>query len=366
MTNNKPLVTVLMPVYNAERYLRQAIESILSQTFTDFEYLIVDDGSTDTSRDIIRSYHDLRIRLIENDKNQGIIKTLNRGLALAKGEYIARQDADDISRPTRLEKQVAFLNSFPEIVLLGTEVNSIDQRGRRSKPFGCCTLSSELSIRWQLMFDNPFVHPSVMMRTEIVRNIGGYDEHFLACEDYDLFSRLTYAYKTTNLKETLLDYRFQSNSVDASRTKENTLLIGDILRRTYTGYMKVNPPEEWINAWLSIKNPHGLYSSVNLKEFLRYIDRTYTKFISLYPNAQSDQEIKNQIAHMLIRIAFNMARKDRINSIYCFCHVFKRNIQLACKFLPKYIVIIILGPYKNFILMKLRKYRLKKVKLHLN
>jgi len=357
MTNNKPMVTVLMPVYNAERFLRQAIESILSQTFTGFEYLIIDDGSIDASRDIVRSYNDKRIRFIESEKNLGLIKTLNRGLALAKGEYIARQDADDISHPTRLEKQVTFLNSYPEIVLLGTEVNSIDQHGRRSKPYGCSTVSSALAIRWQLMFDNPFVHPSVMMRTEIVRKFGGYDEHFLDCEDYDLFSRLTYIYKTTNLKETLLDYRYHPESIDANRTKENNLLIGDILRRTYTNYMKVDPPEELIGIWLSIKNPHDFHSSINVKEFIKYIDFIYNKFISIYPNAQSDKEIKKQIAYMLIRISYNTTLKDRITSIFCFYHVFKRNIQLACRFLPKYIIMIILGPYKDLVSKKFRKYR---------
>lgn len=122
MTNRLPSVTILMPVYNGERFLRQTIESILNQTFTDFEYLIIDDASTDTSRDIIRCFNDPRIRLVENVKNDGLIKTLNRGLALAQGEYIARQDQDDISHPTRIEKQFAFLNDNPEIVLLGTQI----------------------------------------------------------------------------------------------------------------------------------------------------------------------------------------------------------------------------------------------------
>src|SRR3989344_7907586 len=204
MINNNPMVTVLMPVYNGERYLRQYIESILNQAYKDYELLIIDDASTDTSRKIIHSYHDPRIRLIENTGNLGLIKTLNHGLSLAKGDYIARQDQDDISHPMRLEKQVGYLNSHPEIVLLGTRIDTIDQKGRKSESYGYSTASSEDAIYWQLMFTNPFAHPSVMMRATTVRAIGGYDEYFIDCEDYDLFSRLTHAHKTTNLNEALL------------------------------------------------------------------------------------------------------------------------------------------------------------------
>lgn len=356
MIDNKPLVSVLMPVYNGEHYLRESIESILRQTFTDFEYLIVDDGSNDSSRDIIRSYSDSRIRLVENVKNLGLIKTLNRGLALARGEYIARQDQDDISRPSRLGKQVAFLKSHPEIVLLGTRVNSIDHHGRKSRLYGCCTVRSKLAIRWQLMFDNPFVHPSVMMRTKIVRDdMGGYDEHFSECEDYDLFSRLAFSYEATNLEETLLDYRYHSGSMDANRTKENNLLIADILRRNFSRYMNVAPDEEWVKFWLSINNHSDSDSSVNAKKLLRYIESAYSKFISICSVAQSDAEIKKCLSHMLIRISYNLALKDRLASISYFRRIFKRDIFLACSFLPKYLAAVILGPHRTFVSQKLRR-----------
>ena len=356
MTNSGPKVTVLMAVYNGERYLRESIESILNQTFTDFEYLIIDVCSMDSSRDIIRSYGEPRIRLIKNANNLGLIKTLNRGLALAKGQYIARQDQDDISHPERLKKQADFLISHPEIVLLGTRVNSIDPYGRKSKLYGCCTVSSELAIRWQLMFDNPFVHPSVMMRTEIVRKIGGYDEHFLECEDYDLFSRLAYTYRTTNLKEALLDYRYHFDSMDANRTKENSLLIGDIYRRTFKIYMNVEPPKEWVRLWLSVKNHHNFNCAINMKKLVNYIEFAYNKFVSIYPAAKSDAEIKKHMSHMLIRISYNLVLKDCIASIYCFYCVFKRDVLLACAFLPKYFVALILGSHRTFLSKKLRGY----------
>ena len=118
-----------MSVYNGEKYLREAIESILNQTFTDFEFLIVNDGSTDSSLEIILSYPDERIRVIRNDRNIGLTKSLNKALQQAKGEYIARQDADDISLQNRFEEQLIYLEKHPEVALLGTSAYKIDERG---------------------------------------------------------------------------------------------------------------------------------------------------------------------------------------------------------------------------------------------
>src|SRR5581483_9504087 len=117
---SKPIVTVLMSVYNGERYLREAIESILVQTWQDFELVCINDGSTDQSREIVLSFNDPRIRLVDNEQNLGLAKSLNKGLMLARGNLIARQDADDISEPDRLLKQVAFLEQWSEIVLVGS------------------------------------------------------------------------------------------------------------------------------------------------------------------------------------------------------------------------------------------------------
>lgn len=357
MAANLLKVTVLMPVYNGERYIRKAIDSILNQTFTTFEFLIIDDASTDSSYDIIRSYTDPQIKLIKNTKNLGLIKTLNLGLSLAKGQYIARQDQDDISHPTRLQKQVLFLDSHPKIALLGTQVNSIDQYGRKNQPFGCCTVSSEQAIRWQVMFDNPFVHPSVMMRAKVVRDIGGYNEHFSECEDYDLFSRIVTAYKTTNLKESLLDYRYHSSSMNANRSKENNLLIGDILRRTYSGNINIAPDEEWIDLWLSINNPYSYKPTVNAKKLVMYIEFTYSKFISIYPLAKSNTEIKKHISHLLIRISYILASKKLYESLYCFFYVLKKDFFLTCRFLPRYLIVIILGRHKTLLSESAKKFK---------
>jgi glycosyltransferase involved in cell wall biosynthesis len=157
-----PKVTMLMSVYNGARFLREAIESILGQTFRDFEFLIVDDGSTDDSREMILSYCDPRVRLVINDRNVGLPRSLNRGLDLAQGEYVARQDADDISESARLAKQVAFLDSYHDVALLGTWYRKIDEGGRiiGDRQLPC----DHVRIRWCQLFFCPFVHTAIMLR----------------------------------------------------------------------------------------------------------------------------------------------------------------------------------------------------------
>ncbi len=356
MTDSTPLITVLMPVYNGSRYVRQAIESVLAQTYPDFEYLIIDDGSTDATRDIILSYSDPRIKLFKNDHNIGLIKTLNRGLSLAKGQYIARQDHDDISHPTRLEKQVNFLNQHPQVVLLGTAVNNIDEHGNKNNSYGCFVASGDFALRWQTIFDNPFVHSTVMMRAQTVRALGGYDEHFIACEDYDLFSRCVSEYKTTNLKEVLVDYRYHQASVIANATKENTLLMGKIIRRVYKEYLRVEPNQKDIELWLSINNLNNFDTSIDITKLVGYIESTYNKFISSFDSAKNDPEIKKHISHMMVRMAYNMTRQNRMASYYLFYNVLKWDIYLACKFLPKYLAAVILGRHRTLLAKGLREY----------
>jgi glycosyltransferase involved in cell wall biosynthesis len=210
------MVTVLMPVYNAERFLKQAVQSVLSQTFTDFELLIINDGSTDASVSIIQSFDDPRIRLVHNEKNIGVIGTLNKGLALAKGQYIARMDADDCCLPIRLEKQIRYLGRNSEVAVLAThiiQVNAHDEELghwdddiQNTKPY---------QIFKTLAKTNCIAHPTVMMRTEIVRSYG-YHENQKGSEDWDLWMRLVSdGYRIDKLPEFLLKYRLHSTSVTA-------------------------------------------------------------------------------------------------------------------------------------------------------
>jgi hypothetical protein len=206
-----PKVTVLMPVFNGEPYLSEAIASILGQTFTDFELLIIDDGSTDRSRQIVRSLNDPRVRLLCNDGNLRLIATLNRGLDEAHGMYVARMDADDISLPGRLEAQVAFLDLHPEIGVLGTGIQIIDAFGVPGTEI--LLPGNNALIRWNLALRSPLAHPTVMMRRSIIAAIGGYRTEPLHCEDYDLWWRASQVTRIANLPTVLLRLRKHGESV---------------------------------------------------------------------------------------------------------------------------------------------------------
>ena len=181
-----PKVTVLLQVFNGWRYIAGAVDSVLSQTFRDFELLIVDDGSTDDTVEIVRGFEDSRIRLVRNSCRLKLSGALNRGLGLARGRYVARMDADDICLPTRLAVQSAFLDRHPEIGICGahTQVFGMKKWEIHRAPLGAETVHAHL------FFDNPFVHPVVMLRKSLFDEHGlRYDGDYYPTEDYELWSR---------------------------------------------------------------------------------------------------------------------------------------------------------------------------------
>jgi glycosyltransferase involved in cell wall biosynthesis len=217
----EPSVSVLLPVYNGVEYLTEAIESILGQTFSDFELIIIDDGSTDNPSAIIERYRDRRIRLYVQE-NEGLARTLNRGIALARGMYIARQDQDDISLSTRLEKQVDFLQANPEVGMVGTWANIWigSKPGKRAHRHP----EDNQLLQFELLFDNPFVHSSMMLRRSVFDCVGLYttDKERQPPEDYELWSRVARKFNVANLHEVLVVYREVSSSM--SRMGPNPFL----------------------------------------------------------------------------------------------------------------------------------------------
>ncbi|CAN5189729.1 hypothetical protein BH10PSE11_BH10PSE11_07990 [soil metagenome] len=207
-----PLVSVIMPFRNARQYLREAIDSVLRQTFKDFELLLIDDFSQDDSRSICESYAtaDSRVRLLRNE-NAGIIGALNFGIAHARGELIARMDADDICEPERFALQVQELQRSPAIAILGSAASLINQRGDVIGELSYATAPSE--IYHELLQRSCIIHPSAMMRTGVVRRAGGYRSAFIRCEDYDLWLRIAEPANIANLKEPLLRYRVHEEQV---------------------------------------------------------------------------------------------------------------------------------------------------------
>lgn len=200
-------LTVLMPVYNAERFLAAAIESILSQTFTDFEFMIIDDCSTDSSVQIIHSYKDPRISFYQNKKNLGISSTLNKGIELAQTALVVRMDSDDISYPDRLLKQYEFILKHPDGALYSCEVRVVDQNGvfiRRDN------FKSEYYY-YNLTFICWIYHSTVIFRKKAVQDVGMYTVPY--AEDFELFWQLSRKYKIYNIPEVLLDYRVTDQSL---------------------------------------------------------------------------------------------------------------------------------------------------------
>ncbi len=212
--SGNPLVTVLLPVHNAAAFLADAINSILSQTFSDFELLIINDGSTDESKKIIESFNDKRIRFVENETNFGLIATLNRGIKMAKGKFIARMDADDISLPMRLEKQFEKLNADSSIAVLASFVDFINEDGEVTGVLNTDRETvSETEIRSMMMRTNCIAHPSVMIRKDVVEKFL-YNAKQKSAEDWDLWMRmLASGFRIAKIPEALLHYRIHPASI---------------------------------------------------------------------------------------------------------------------------------------------------------
>jgi len=210
-----PKVTVLMSVYNGEKYLKEAIDSILGQTFKDFEFIIINDGSTDKTREILESYNDPRIKLINNKKNIGLTKSLNKGLRLARGEYIARQDSDDFSMPERLEKEVLFLDHNENIALVGTYYYMINEKGKILNTIKPSIKNEE--IKSKLLNGNQFGHGSVMFRKKCIQEVGYYREEAGPVEDYDLWLRISDRYNIANIPVPLYKWRINVKSVSVTK-----------------------------------------------------------------------------------------------------------------------------------------------------
>lgn len=224
------LVSVVLPAYNAELYLKEAIDSILEQTFTDFELIVLNDGSSDSTEDIILSYSDRRIVYVRNQENLGLIETLNKGISLAKGKYIARMDADDIALPERLAKQINFLEENTQYGVVGSFAQIIDSKNIYKVPV------TDKEIKAFLYIDSPFIHPSVVIRKDLLTN-NLYDHQYHRIEDYELWVRLSSQTKFYNIPEILLNYRVLEGSESSllkSNLERKLLLTKKVIRNLFS------------------------------------------------------------------------------------------------------------------------------------
>jgi glycosyltransferase involved in cell wall biosynthesis len=235
-----PKISVIMPVHNGEKYLKTAIDSILGQTFSDFEFIIVNDGSSDNTEKIIDSFHDERIKIIKNTEKIGVSKSLNRAIESSRGDFIARMDADDISLPERLEKQIRYLEENHDIGIVGSNaylINSDDKvTGRYKRP------ESHVLVKWTALFSNPMIHPSIMARANILRE-NKYNEEFKNGQDYELWSRLIFSknIKFDNISESLIKYRIHDSSVTRDAINKNKTPVSLQIGLNNINFLKLEP-----------------------------------------------------------------------------------------------------------------------------
>ncbi|MGD2087935.1 MAG: glycosyltransferase [Candidatus Aminicenantes bacterium] len=282
----EPEVTVLMAVHNDSRYIGKALRSILDQTFKNFEFLIIDDGSTDDSIEIIKGCNDPRIRLIFNGENMGLTRTLNRGLSLARARYIARMDADDISLPTRLQEQVDFFRKNPSYGLVGTNYRNIDEQGRRINEMKLPSTNRE--IKKVLLETNQFAHASVMFTAKAIEAVGPYREFFTYSQDYDLFLRISEKFDVYNLPAVLVEWRVRLNSASVKyRTLQQEfaqIALLCALERRKTGKDPVEGNE--INGLPAWKFSRCKRRNIMAKSYYLWADYFYRRKQSYTPGRQ--------------------------------------------------------------------------------
>lgn len=261
-----PRLSVILPVYNAGPYLEAAVQSVLDQTFKDFELIAINDGSKDDSLRVLQQFKDPRIR-VYTQENKGLIATLNRGISLSAGEFIARMDQDDISMPDRFEKQVAFLDANPEVGLLGTTFAvQIDETVTGI----AAVLLHDHDLRRQLLYKNPFGHGTVMFRRALGEKLDGwYSETAENAEDFELWSRVAAVTKIANLPEPLYIWRDNPTGISSSRRAKQQKMTLDIAKQNRA------------NAAFRLDGPHGQYRNekviVNGQEYTARRGRSHAR-----------------------------------------------------------------------------------------
>lgn len=306
-----------MSVYNGAKFLAEAIDSILAQTFTDFEFIIINDASSDDSLHIINSYKDARIVLIQNNKNIGLTKSLNIGIAKAKGKYIARMDADDISLPKRLEKQFDFMEVHLEFAFCGSRAKTISDVGKEISFFKPPTDSSKILAL--LLFKNCFFHSSLIIRTEKLLQVSGYNEAYKYAQDYklylELFKNKCYG---TNLKEQLLVYRvLNSNISHKNRDKQDDLACSAI-KTAWQECYGISVNIQFVKKIRSAIVYREQLGQINTLEAIIYFRNLYKQFQKQFnQNSVALKEMRT-LVNLVIDVFYNNKKAKLIKHIVYF------------------------------------------------
>lgn len=340
-----PKVSVLMCVFNGERFLREAIESILSQTYEDFEFVIVDDGSGPAAREILFSYDDGRIRLITNPANIGLTKSLNIGLAACHGEYVARMDADDVSHPERLKNQVVFLDEHQDIAVLGTQVRYINDNGNIVRSSTSRKGTNPLVTRWQFLFDSPVTHSASMFRRTIIADeFGGYDERFVTSQDYELWSRVMSKYQITNMAEELVDFRCHAESVSRKYIPDYVNKIGVLFQKNLSFTIGEHQLlSDFGQNWVTITNPSilpPLNDNIHVIKQLDYIYEVFREHFYIICGSELDKTIRECLADKYYLICYNSSNHDKKAAIKCIGKYISCKGLLSVKVLAMFVMLV--------------------------
>jgi len=322
---NPPLISVILPVYNGALYLREAIESILNQTYTNFEFIIINDGSKDNSEEIIKSYNDNRIIYI-SQKNIGLAATLNIGIKISKGKYIARMDQDDISLPERFEKQIDFLEKNKDYDILGTWAKIFpDKTNKRFHKHP----TDNIKLKYFLLFNNPFVHSSVMIRKSVFEKIGLYseDKNRQPPEDYELWSRIARVSKIANIPEVLLNYREVSTGMSNDKLNPFLEKVKIISLENISYYCNKKIDIELIKEVVEIYNYGNKKPIFEFKKYIGLIEIVVESILKKNDNDKKSS-LKEEKNNTLKRVYLNYIKRKNNNIIYILKRIIFKLIKI--------------------------------------
>jgi len=308
-----PLVSVVMAVYNGQPYVKEAAQSILVQTFEDFEFIIINDGSTDGSKEVLEQFaaQANRVRLVHQE-NRGLTASLNRGLNMARGKYVARMDADDISHPERFDRQVDFLESNPEIGVLGTQIKRVDADGNLH---GEWILPTDPGVvGWHTLFSTCLCHPTVMMRRSLLDDLNGYAEWAKQAQDYELWTRAVRETRLANLPDTLHQLRRHENSVTAKKRDQQLRVCRKAAATLHEALLGEKVKEDFVYflAWMhheSIEEALEVTGVENIYDVHEYIRVLYAAYVRRLLPEKRNIDVRRAALPKLDTIAYQVEKR---------------------------------------------------------
>jgi glycosyltransferase involved in cell wall biosynthesis len=340
MIIQNPKISVVMPIYNRREFLEEAIQSILNQSYVDFEFIIINDGSTDNSKSVVSQFEDNRIVYVENQKNIGVSASANKGIRLAKGEYIARMDSDDISLPDRLEAQLKFLEKNKEIALCGSWIRTFGE----GKTCIMRVPKDHDIIKCYMLFSNVIWQPTIMVRKNILLdNNFYYNPEYVNGEDYDLWARILKRYKVANLEKVLLCYRIHSNQ---------TVKIFNKAQIENSGKIRLNQLKDIEIFSESENNLHNKICELDFKPSVYFLNKSIFWLKKMKESNDSKKIYNNKIfSDVLIEKWFSVFLKSltlpKVELIKYF--FYSINMFLKLSFRRKFTIV------KDFLIVKVLK-----------